>query len=465
MQLGVTELGDLNYDCLGAGERACPAATAAGTSPVGIRYVPLNTDGTAGGCLCEGWGIADAASGLSGWANEALGNGNITAAGLVATPTTAVVTTEIADPARPGYALRVVHDYHPSDVSPFLYEVTVTVTNTGSSRVGDLRYRRVMDWDAEPTAQEEWVTIARTASSVQLLFDSDNGFASSDPLAARGYRESQAACGSAYAGVCEFTALGTGGVYPAATTASDHGALFDFGFGALAPGQTRVFQAYYGAAPSRAIAAAAAAVQGIGVYSLAFPDCGANGHTTGLCAGVAALGGVTEGTPNTFTFGFMTADADLAVAAPAPTVSVEAGAQGTASYAVTNRGPNATPDARLTIPVPAGVELVSATPSQGSCTYSAPSLACRLGELPERRRRRGRRRDDGPGARAVHAAGVHLDAGQRRRRLEQHRVGVARGGRARLGAVGADSLQGAGRAAHAVVVRAAVSCARPAAAA
>ena len=78
------------------------------------------------------------------------------------------------------------------------------------------------------------------------------------------------------------------------TNPADHGALFDFGFGGLAPGEARVFQIYYGAAPSRASALSAIAAQGIGVYSLGEPNCGAPAAQTDLCAGIASFGGVTS---------------------------------------------------------------------------------------------------------------------------------------------------------------------------
>ena len=41
-----------------------------GVSAVGLRYVPTNAEATAPGCLCEGWGAADATTGTTGYANE-----------------------------------------------------------------------------------------------------------------------------------------------------------------------------------------------------------------------------------------------------------------------------------------------------------------------------------------------------------------------------------------------------------
>ena len=79
VQLGVTELGSLNYDCAGNADTGCPDPSATeGVDEVGLRFVPLNIDSTSPGCLCEGWGIADATSGLTGFANEAAGDQNLT---------------------------------------------------------------------------------------------------------------------------------------------------------------------------------------------------------------------------------------------------------------------------------------------------------------------------------------------------------------------------------------------------
>ena len=401
VMLGVTQYGDLNYDCANAGGSNCPANSAgsvgsAGTSVIGIRYMPLNTDATADGCACEGWGVADAGSGLAGGANESAGNLNITPVSFVSDGTTAVITDDIADGSIPGYGFRVVQDYHPSSVSPNLYEDTVSVTNTGTHDVTDLRFRRAMDWDIEPTAYEEWVTVANVAASRQLLWDSDNGFVDPSPLAARYpyFYPSESICGTNYTGTCAFTDLGSvsdlawppvGGVYPAVHLPYDHGAAFDFGFGPLAAGATRSFKTYYGAAPSEASALAAISAQGIGVYSLGEPDCGnTDGSyvaTTGLCAGLPAFAGVEQGLPNTFTFGFLTADTDLSVTAAAATASVATAGAVSTTFKVHSSGPDRAPGVHLTIPIPAGLAFSSATASTGSCTYVAPNVVCDLGSF------------------------------------------------------------------------------------
>ena len=201
VQLGVNNTGDLNYSCTMA-ETGCPGDSAAGTGPVGLRYVPSNLDSTAPGCLCEGWGMADVGSGLTGSANQAGGIVNVDVTGFTHDADSAVSTVTITDPAKPGFSMTVQQDYHPSTVSPNLYEDTVTVTNTGTAFT-DLRYRRAMDWDVEPTAFDEYSTIQGT--SPQLLFDSDDGFAPTDPLSERTYIQSEGACGVGYTGACAFT--------------------------------------------------------------------------------------------------------------------------------------------------------------------------------------------------------------------------------------------------------------------
>ncbi|NEQ27730.1 MAG: hypothetical protein F6K28_53785 [Microcoleus sp. SIO2G3] len=40
-----------------------------------------------------------------------------------------------------------------------MYKAAVTIENIGTELVEDLRYRRSMDWDIEPTAFSEFVTV------------------------------------------------------------------------------------------------------------------------------------------------------------------------------------------------------------------------------------------------------------------------------------------------------------------
>jgi hypothetical protein len=260
VQLGVWDEGHLNVPDA--------PASAQGTNVMGIRYVPTNNEATGPGCACEGWGAADATSGVTGFANESEFPtvNNMTVDSFTSTASTAVSVVTIGDVAN-GNVLRVTHDYHPSPSTPNLYEVLVTVQNISANPV-DLRYRRVMDWDVEPTAFDEFSTI-NPGGAAELLFDSDDGFASADPLSGP-------------------SDLGNTGAFTDAGPA-DHGALFDFGFGSLAAGASKTFRTFYGAAGTETEALAAIQAVGAEVYSLGQPS---------------TPDGPTLGTPNTFIFAF-----------------------------------------------------------------------------------------------------------------------------------------------------------------
>jgi hypothetical protein len=240
---------------------------------IGLTFLPTGGEALAPGCDCEGWGAADAATGLTGFAGDVFGiSGNMSVVDFTSTPTSAVSVVSIID-SNETAVLQVTHDFHPS-VSPNLYEVTVSIVNVSSSAIGDLRYRRAMDWDVPPTEFSEFVTLQR-GGSTKLLFSSDDGFADGDPLA-----------GPSSINFSDADVVDNG--------PDDHGALFDFGFGSLAAGATNKFKIYYGAAATENQALAALAKVGAEVYSLGQPDFSDSDPTQGP----------TTGKPNTFIFGF-----------------------------------------------------------------------------------------------------------------------------------------------------------------
>src|SRR5262249_13280186 len=146
-----------------------------------------------------------------------------------------------------------------------------------------------------------------------LMFDSDDGFASADPLKGPSYIDSEAVCGVGYTGVCTFTNLGSEGTYPTVIVPADHGSLFDFAFGAVNPGTTINFKIFYGAADSPAIAHSALSKTGAEVYSPGAPDCPQSGTPGTPCGNLPPASGVTQGRPNAFAFGFVTTAADLRI--------------------------------------------------------------------------------------------------------------------------------------------------------
>ena len=264
--MGINDQGHLNV----AG--GAPSS-GTGTTVVGLRYNATGSEATAPGCLCEGWGAGIVSLGTSGFANVAIdGVQNLSLVSFSSTASTATSVVAI------GTALEITHFYHPTASTSNLYQVDVSIKNlTGQNlATGDLRYRRVMDWDIEPTAFSETVTVGGVPAALGIANGSnlrrvgDDGFSTANPLN-----------DSSLTIICpantNFTDCGP----------TDHGALFDFEFGALAAGATTSFTTYYGAAGNEADADAARLAVGAGLYSY----------------GQTSRDPVT-GTPNTFIFGF-----------------------------------------------------------------------------------------------------------------------------------------------------------------
>ncbi|MFI3185097.1 MAG: DUF6531 domain-containing protein [Methylococcaceae bacterium] len=275
VMLGVADQGHLNVagGTLSSGN--------SGTTVVGLRYVPTNGEATAPGCLCEGWGIADAGTGQAAHSDIASGgvgvNMVVNSFGSTSIDATSVVTAF--------GRLRVTHFYHPHPLTPFLYVADITIDNVSATDVSDLRYTRVMDWDIPPDTFNEHVTIAGVGSAANLLYADDNGFQSPDPLLLRS------------------PLLQSGNQVD--TGPADHGALFDFGFGALRAGESKSFRIFYGAAGNEVDALGALAIVGAEAYSLGQPSTGFGG------------GGPVTGTPNTFIFGFSGIGGGALIASPA----------------------------------------------------------------------------------------------------------------------------------------------------
>jgi chitodextrinase len=265
VQLGVNQTGELNV---------FGTPSAQGTNYVGLRLMSTNNDSTSPGCLCEGWGVADPATGTTGYADIAEGTANVNLDLFNATPQTAASTVTINDGSDQP-ALQVTHDFHPTGKTPYAYEVEVTVKNVGQTAL-DPVYRRVMDWDIEPTAFNEYVTITGNQST-GLISDSDNGFASADPLSPQGLIDQSGF----------FIDDGP----------TDHGAVFDFQLHHLNPGNATTFEFYYGAAPGQVTAQHAVSAVDGEVWSLAKPT---------------TPDGLSLGEPNTFLWAFHGVGGDAA---------------------------------------------------------------------------------------------------------------------------------------------------------
>ncbi len=277
--LGVNDQGHLNTPW--------PAGSSdpLGIGYVGLRYNPTGAASTEPGCLCEGWGAAIISSGIKGGANRDVGgvSSSLSLVSFASTASTAISVVNIND-ATGAPALQVTHNYQPLATTSSLYQVAVTIKNLTNSDIaaGDLRYRRVMDWDIYPTPFSEYVTIQGVPAALGIANGSNvyrtdnNGFNSWDPTS--------------------FSSYGLQNVNFSDSGPNDHGALFDFEFAALAAGGEFTFYTYYGAAASEAEADMArrlvdgdASDVDIGLYSYGQPS---------------VDGGATLGIPNTFIFGF-----------------------------------------------------------------------------------------------------------------------------------------------------------------
>jgi archaellin len=256
IQLGINDLGHLNtYD------GSVPSA--GGTLPTGLRDLRTGFEATAPGCLCEGWGAAVADTGVFGYANEAAGIVNVTlGAPMVFDASTATTVANV------GTSLEVTHQFAPSE-SDDLYRVTVSIKNTSGADIADLRYTRVMDWDVEPTPFSEYVTIGGTALATAVLSANTNGFGTGNPL-------------TPDADMGDFVDAGP----------NDHGAQFNFGFGALLMGETKTFDIYYGASPTERDAFNALNAVGAEVYSFGQANDDINGTGPGRSTFIFAFSGV-----------------------------------------------------------------------------------------------------------------------------------------------------------------------------
>src|ERR1044072_8819799 len=256
ISLGVLDLGNLGVD-----------APRPGTGfGVGVYDNRTKFESTYDGCVCEGWGAANAGDGTTGFANVSGGTGGVSLVSFASTASTATSIVSIAGAS----SMDVTHFYKPS-ASSDLYEAVVTITNTGANAISDLRYRRAMDWDVEPTPFSEYVTIGGVGATA-LLFSSDNGFDSSNPLSAAG--------GSFQNG--NFTDEG----------AYDHGAVFDFGFGLPDAGASKSFSIFYGASLSERAAFAALGTVGAEVYSFGQSNDNIDGNTADRSTFIFAFKGV-----------------------------------------------------------------------------------------------------------------------------------------------------------------------------
>jgi hypothetical protein len=234
--LGINQLADLNVPN--------EPSSAEGDTTYGLRLLAPNLDYVSPGCPCEGWGIADLGTNVSGYADESSGTANLNLTSFTHTATTAKSIVVV-----PG-AFQVTHSFHTTGATKSLFQVDITVKNISAGVMNDVVYRRLVDWDMEPTAFSEYVTINK-GTSKKVRYTSDNGFSDADPLVP--------------GGSIDFVGNAT------LNGPDDHGALFDIALGKLAKGSSVTFHMFYGAAPQQAAAQTALKAVSAQAYSLGEP--------------------------------------------------------------------------------------------------------------------------------------------------------------------------------------------------
>jgi hypothetical protein len=142
IKLGVNPEGHLNIRDAGI------SSIGSSTTAVGLRLIfsdGSESEATAPGCLCEGWGVSASlvASGTTVSAGAVIDSGGVRnmLTSLFVSDASTAVSTVVVPPT--DSVLKVTHDYHPSSTLN-LYEVVVTITNIGTGDLTNLRYRRVM---------------------------------------------------------------------------------------------------------------------------------------------------------------------------------------------------------------------------------------------------------------------------------------------------------------------------------
>lgn len=214
--------------------------------------------GGVSGCLCEGWGasfndpndlVDPTRSGfVRGLDGTTFVIANLSPVSFSANAQSITSVANVLADLSP--RLEVTHLYKKT-ASPYLFEGEITIRNLVADPLDNISYRRIVDWDAEPTPFSEFVTIQRQNSSA-LIGSSDGAFANPDPLTGL-------APVSLASVNTDFVDLGP----------LDQGTEFVFDFGTLNAGASLTFSIFFGAAPSEQAALNALGLVGAETYGLA----------------------------------------------------------------------------------------------------------------------------------------------------------------------------------------------------
>jgi hypothetical protein len=152
---------------------------------VGVRYIfkdKRESEATSQAGAYNDWGVSakDVSTNISFYGTATASSG-IQNLALFSFSSSATEATSVVIVTDGGNKLKVTHQYKPSPYTGNLYECVVTYENIGISALTDLRYRRSLDWDLEPTLFKDCVTI--DVSSASLENANNGGILLPSPLA------------------------------------------------------------------------------------------------------------------------------------------------------------------------------------------------------------------------------------------------------------------------------------------
>jgi len=189
---------------------------------------------------------------VAGFVHQVYGSGGLTGGAFGKTGNTATSTIDLS-----GAPVSVEHRFGPS-LAADVFQVEVRIiNNSATDAVSDVVYRRVMDWNVPPTTTLEYVSHGGVEANLEsaggnVRFASTNGYARSDPRVSAGPEPADTVNK-------DFTDRGP----------LDQGSVFDFAFGDLAPGETRIFNLFYGSAATEASALAKLDFLNVDTWALA----------------------------------------------------------------------------------------------------------------------------------------------------------------------------------------------------
>lgn len=232
-----------------------PANPSYGGYPVGLWREGLG-DATSPGCLCEGWGVAVTSGGFRTSGGATVDNNFPAIFGLSETGTFGSTDSAITSKVSlADAAVDITHAYGRS-LANGVFQAAVTIKNNTTGILGDVVYRRAMDWDIPPDEFYEYVSHGGVEANLEsnggnVRFASDDGFSTLDILDGTSSIDANTVN-------VDFEDNGP----------ADHGSVFDFAFGDINPGESRTFNIFYGTSANEAEALDAISLLGANVYSL-----------------------------------------------------------------------------------------------------------------------------------------------------------------------------------------------------